>query len=622
VLLVAGSIVVARAAGVFEAVELTAYDWFFRLRVDAPPDPRVVIVEVTEADIQALGAWPMTDGAIAETLGKLLELGPRAVGLDIYRDVPVAPGTDALDKALQDPRVVAVMKFGGGRSTGVPPPAMLRNTEQFGFNDILVDPGGVVRRGLLFLDDGVRTVPAFALRLALLYLSKDGVQAAPDPVEPAYIRLGRTTIRPLEANDGPYVGADASGYQFFLEFRSGGNGFESVPLDAVLKGTVDPRAVRDRIVLLGVTAESVKDDFYTPHSRGSGGRFVHGVAVHAHIASQLVRIGLDDAAPLATLREWQEALFIVLCAIGGGVAARFVRAPLPLLGIATAGLAALAGIDFALFLRGTWLPLVPPAAAWVVAGASVTAWRARRESVERAMLMQLFSRHVSAQVADRIWQDREQFLAGGRPKSQRLVVTALFTDLAGFTGVSEKVGPEALMEWLNEYMDAMAREVARHGGVIRQYAGDAIVVLFGVPVARTMDAEIARDARNAVECALAMGEALRELNRRRLADGRAVSAMRAGIFTGPAVAGTLGTERSEYVVVGDTVNTAARLENMDKELFAPDPERDPCRIFIGETTLRYLDGEFLTEWVGDVNLKGKEQSVAVHRVVGRRGRQP
>ncbi len=100
------------------------------------------------------------------------------------------------------------------------------------------------------------------------------------------------------------------------------------------------------------------------------------------------------------------------------------------------------------------------------------------------MLMQLFSRHVSKEVAETIWLQREQFLDGGRPRPQRLVVTALFTDLTGFTTVSEKHPPEVLMEWLNEYMDAMARQVSRHGGVIRQYAGDSVVALFGVPVPR------------------------------------------------------------------------------------------------------------------------------------------
>ena len=174
------------------------------------------------------------------------------------------------------------------------------------------------------------------------------------------------------------------------------------------------------------------------------------------------------------------------------------------------------------------------------------------------------------------------------------------------------------MEWLNEYMDAMAQEVSRHGGVIRQYAGDSIVVIFGVPVARESHEETCQDAVNAVECALAMEGALLELNRRWRAQNKPVTGMRVGILTGPVVAGTLGSaDRSEYVTVGDTMNTASRLESFDKELFPPDPDTKPCRILIGESTLDYLGGHFETEWVGNVSLKDKEQAVGIFRVLGR-----
>jgi adenylate cyclase len=255
---------------------------------------------------------------------------------------------------------------------------------------------------------------------------------------------------------------------------------------------------------------------------------------------------------------------------------------------------------------------------WLISAGGIITYLSHRETVQRALLMQLFSRQVSKEVAQTIWQQREQFLDGGRPRSQRLVVTALFTDLTGFTTVSEKHPPEVLMEWLNEYMDAMARQVSRHGGVIRQYAGDSVVALFGVPIPRLNEAETDRDAVSAVECALSMGEALQELNNRWRAEQRPTTGMRVGILTGPVVSGTIGSsDRSEYVVVGDTMNTAARLESFDKDLFTPDPDGNPCRILIGEPTRARLGRAFETEWVGDVSLKGKAQLVGVYRVIGR-----
>ncbi|MGH7410608.1 MAG: CHASE2 domain-containing protein, partial [Candidatus Methylomirabilis sp.] len=450
-ILVSLSILGLRSVGIVEGLELTAYDWYIRMQPSDPvPDSRMVIIAITERDIHEQGGWPLSDGALAQAVEILARYRPRAIGVDIYRDVPVPPGSRKLNGVLtRDRRVVVVTKFGERLSDGVPPPAALKNTDQVGFNDILVDPGGTVRRGLLFLDDGVTTAHAFALRLALLYLQAEGITPQPDPGDPGLLRLGWTTIRALEPNDGAYVGADARGYQFLLDFKGGRGSFPSVSLTTLLSGTMEPEAVRDKIVLIGVTAESVKDHFYTPYSRGlEADQHIAGVAIHAHIVSQLLRIGLEGAAPRATLAEWQEAIWILLWSVMGGFIGLGVRSPWRFSLAAGGGLAGLGLFDFAAFFAGWWLPLVPPAMAWLISAGGVTAYMAYQETVQRAILMQLFSRHVSKEVAETIWQHRDHFLDGRRPRSQRLVVTALFTDLTGFTTVAEKLPPEALMEWL------------------------------------------------------------------------------------------------------------------------------------------------------------------------------
>jgi adenylate cyclase len=622
-LIVAAGVVGIRSLGLLEAIELAAYDLFIRMRPSHPePDPRITLVTVTEADIPAAGGWPLSDAVVAQAIETIGQHQPRAIGLDIYRDVPVPPGTEALDRVLAgDPRVVVVTKFGEGPSLGVRAPKVVQGTDQVGFNDILVDPGGVVRRALLFLDDGETSVAAFALRVALLYLAQDGIAAAPAPEDPALLRLGRTTIRPLESHDGAYVGTDARGYQIMIDFAGARRPFASVRLSDLFEGSFDPAALRDRIVLIGVTAESIKDDFFTPYSRGLGGnrQFMSGVAVHGHVASQVLRIGLDGEAPMASTAERQEWAWIAAWSAAGALVGFAVRSPWRFSLAAAGGFTALAGFDLVMFLRGWWVPLVPPAVAWFASSGLLTAYMSQQERLQRAQLMQLFSRHVSREVAASIWEHRDQFADGGRPRSERMIVTALFTDLTGFTAVAESHPPEILLEWLNDYMDAMAREVSRHAGVIRQYAGDAVVAVFGIPVPRYDAADIARDARMAVECALAMEAALVALNQRWRAQGRPRSGMRIGIFTGPVVAGTLGSaDRSEYVTVGDTMNTAFRLESYDKEYFAPDVDARPCRTLIGETTLVHLGDEFETAPVGEIRLKGKEHTVGVYRLIGRR----
>jgi adenylate cyclase len=142
-----------RLAGSFEALELAVYDWYLRLRPNAPADARIVLITVTENDIRQQGTWPLPDATIARTLDILEASQPRAIGLDIYRDIPVPPGHDALETVLRSyPNMVAVTKVGLTAETSVPPPAVLRDTAQVGFSDVVVDPGGTVRRGLLFLD--------------------------------------------------------------------------------------------------------------------------------------------------------------------------------------------------------------------------------------------------------------------------------------------------------------------------------------------------------------------------------------------------------------------------------------------------------------------------------------
>ncbi len=609
-----------RNAGSFEGLELAAYDWSIRLRPSiSEPSDRIVLVSVTERDIQNQGRWPLPDAIIARVLKLIGQYKPRAIGLDIYRDIPVPPGRDQLNAVLtSDPSIIAVMKFGGGTQAGVPPPRVLANTDQISFNDVIVDPGGIVRRGLLFLDDGRTVFHSFALRLALTYLQAEGIVPQPDPVHPQHIRLGETTVRPFEANDGSYINADAAGYQFLLDYRHAPRSFPSFSLTSLLAGEVKPEGLADKIVLIGVTAESVKDLFYTPHSRALYvSQEISGIELHAHIISQLLRFGLDGDAPLKTVSDSTEALWILVCGILGGVVGLRIRSSWRFSLVAAGGLLVLTFVAYTSFLSGIWVPIVPPAIAWILSVALVTAYMANREKQQRSVLMNLFSRHISADLAETIWRQRDEFFQGGRPRSQELTATVMFTDLQGFTAISEKQTPQALMDWLNDYMEAMTPLVVDHGGVILRFIGDAIMVAFGVPIARTTEAEMQRDALNAVRSALAMQRKLIELNAHLQEQQLPMIGMRIGIFTGRMAAGSMGNaQRLEYNVHGDTVNTAARLESFDKDSFAPDYLKRPCRILIGEATRNYLDEKFETRGVGQLQLKGKDQKVAIYRVIG------
>jgi adenylate cyclase len=607
-----------RNAGYIESWELKAYDWLLRLQPIQPYPIPIALVAVTERDIDAIKSWPVTDAVLAEALQKLLLLKPRTIGVDIYRSFLVPPGGERLNAILtRNPEVIMVMKFGETPQGTVPPPAVLDETEQVGFNDLLVDHDGVVRRGLLFLDDGVHTFYSFSLRLALQYLQAAGIMPQPDPAKPEHIRLGGVTLTPFDTNDGGYVNTDARGYQILLDFQGLRMQIPTYSLTTLLRNQIPADAIRDKIVLLGVTAVSVPDLFHTPYSSGSGveQRDTFGVLIHAYTVDQLLRAGLQGISPVRSLSESQEALWIATWALVGGSFALFGHSLWRFTLITLSGLIFLVVIVYAAFTKGFWIPAVPPALAWLASTALVTAYLSNLEKRERAVLMQLFSRHVSPEVAATIWRQRDQFWDGGRPRSQELMVTVLFTDLEGFTPIAEKLDPQGLMDWMNEYIETMAQLVMKHGGVVDDYYGDAIKANFGVPLPRASDAEIKQDAINAVNCALAMEAEMRRLHAVWKQEGMPTVRMRIGIFTGPAVAGSLGSaQRLKYTTVGDTVNIAARLESYDKDsadIFAA----SPCRILVGEATARYLQKHCHMRKVAMVSLKGKTDQITVYQVI-------
>lgn len=247
-----------------------------------------------------------------------------------------------------------------------------------------------------------------------------------------------------------------------------------------------------------------------------------------------------------------------------------------------------------------------------------TAIEQAREKDQREVLMQLFSKHVSPEVAESLWQQRDQFLDGGRPRSQKFTVTVMFTDLEGFSSVSEQFDPQVLMSWLNTYMEMITKTVMEHGGVVDDYFGDGVKVNFGVPLPRTTEAEIRQDAVNAVTCALALDKEMIQLNAVMKERNLPTLRMRIGINTGPVVAGSLGSaERMKYTTLGDTVNTASRLETFAKELSLPHLAERPCRILVSEATFQHVRDHVRAERVGEMALRGKEQQIVAYCIVGR-----
>ncbi len=607
-------VIALRSAGFLQFVELATYDAYLRVKEQrSVREPRVVLVQTVEEDIQKLKEWPLSDRRMAEALRKILAGNPRAVGVDLYRDIPVPPGTDEFNVLLQrEKRIVVIEKFGKDASKRVSGPPALEGTEQIGFSDVTPDDDGVVRRGLLFLDDGKTSHVSLALRLALLYLAPDGITPQPDAADPSHIRLGKVTLQPFEANDGSYVGADADGYQYVLDYRGGADRFRTYSLSDVLEGRVESGAMQGRVVIFGVNAESVKDEFLTPFDRFTRrGHATAGIAVHGYEVSQLIRGALEGDAPLRFLSDLSENLWILLWGLGAALVGRLARATTPFTLSIAVGLVALVGVTLLAFIQHWWLPVASVAIAWVGSAGLVTAFLSGHERQEKRFLMDIFSRSVSPAIAEEMWKQRASFLKGGRLAPQTMTVTVLFSDLMNFTPMAERLTPDQLMDWLNNYMETMAGLVIAHGGVVDDYYGDAIKSNFGVPLPRKSAKEIRQDAVNAMRCALAMRRKMQELVASWHLEGGPQVKVRVGIATGQVVAGCLGSaQRMKYTTIGDVVNTAARLETYGKEI--PVHLLDPyCQIMVAASTVALLDGEVRFLPVGSLQLKGKSQAVEV-----------
>jgi adenylate cyclase len=414
-----------RLIGALEALELMAYDGYIRTRVDTTKaDPRMTLVTITEEDIHKYG-WPISDVLLEKALKKLILYKPRVIGLDIYRDIPEFPNfseissykslitslkqddfdlyknlkkilsnhshvcrgkrradiwehNDDLCQKLplasvfnKQTEIITAMYMGTDQKNCVPPPFCLKNPDRAGFTDVILDADGVVRRALLLLQDDGTVFYSLALRVALRYLEQ-AVQEVPQQnasdSDLNYIRLGNTTIPPFGKHDGGYANPDTRGYQILVDFRGTRQAFRSLRLQQLLEGQFLPEAVRDKIVFIGVTASSVKDFFHTPYTRNvQAAPQMVGVEFHAHLVNQLLRYGLEGDRPITPMSTTGEVLWLFLWSVIGG-AAGFVAGPL--WGFGLLGMSAALGLGVAVYIAfayGWWIPVVPPALAWLIA---------------------------------------------------------------------------------------------------------------------------------------------------------------------------------------------------------------------------------------------------------------
>ncbi|MGV0026088.1 CHASE2 domain-containing protein [Phormidesmis priestleyi] len=359
---VAACVVAIRMTGLLQAWELSTLDQFFRFRPREPIDDRIVIIGADEADLQRLG-FPIPDWVLAELLQKVQAAQPRAIGLDFYRDLPVGSGNEKLIKTYQQiPNLVGIEQLKDREGSGVAPPPVLSKLGRVGFNNVVYDPDRKIRRALLYWQVDTQIHQSFALKLALIYLKQKGIQEEASLVNPRYLQLGRAVFPQFEPNDGVYIRADAGAYQILANYRGPSGFFKTVSIQDLMEGRVSPEMLRDRIVLIGSTATSLKDFSATPYSSNwtSAPKLTAGVELQANFISQIISTTLDNRSLLKVWLEPVEWLWIWIWAvIGTGLSWR-LRSP-QRSGLAIGlGALALTIMGYVSFLVGWIVPIVPP----------------------------------------------------------------------------------------------------------------------------------------------------------------------------------------------------------------------------------------------------------------------
>lgn len=288
---VAVFVIAGNALGVFQLVEWATLDQFFSWRPLEQPDDRIVIVTIDEPDIQHIGQWPMSDRTMAQLLKNIRTQQPRAIGLDIYRDLPVEPGHQELVEVFQStPNLIGIEKV-SGETVDAPP--TLSQKQQVAASDMIADADGKVRRNLIVLETSEgKTRESLGTKLALMFLETEKVDLELLDKERQIYQLGRANFVRLTGKEGGYVatGTDAGGYQILLNYRGQLKDFKTVSMTDVLENRIPADLMRDRLVFIGATTPSLKDIFQTPYNNALFAELTQmpGIVIHANVASQIL----------------------------------------------------------------------------------------------------------------------------------------------------------------------------------------------------------------------------------------------------------------------------------------------------------------------------------------------
>lgn len=637
--------------GIVSQLDHIIYDWRLRLTMPGGVDDRIVILDLDERSLQEVGRWPWPRDLMAGLVTKLFDQhGIAILAFDVVFAEPdyssgikridelaagelkQAPGfaeayarlrprldNDGLFAQAIKGRPVVLGYYlnsdkGAGALGAIPDPVLPRGT--FASRDVsfttwagyggnlrefqksaasgghfnpLIDFDGIVRRVPMIAEYGGEYYEALSLAVMRTLLGFPKVE--PGYPEERVMNRSYAGLEWLKA--GPLVIPVDETASALIPFRGGKFSYRYVSLADVVKDRVPAGSLKGRIAIVGATAPGLLDLRSTPVDS-----VYPGVEIHANLIAGMIDRSIKQKPNYIVGAE-------VILLFAGGITLAFLLPVLSALRAMLASIVAMAlivGLNVVVWTEGgTVLPLASSLLVTVGLFMTNMAYGYFVESRSKRQFTELFGQYVPPELVDKMARDPEKYSMEGRSEQ----LTVLFSDIVGFTSISEALSPKDLSAFINEYLTAMSLVIRDHHGTLDKYIGDAIMAFWGAPMADP------GHARQAVGAALAMQARLEEINRIVAAKGWPPIRIGIGLNSGTMSVGDMGSKvRRAYTVMGDAVNLASRLEGLTREYGAG--------IIVGQATRDLVpDGVFRE--LDKVRVKGKDEPVAIFEAIGFEG---
>ncbi len=458
------------------------------------------------------------------------------------------------------------------------------STPLAGFFNKLTDPDGVVRKIPMVIRFKQNLYAPLSLKAIGAFLDAQ-----------LSITVNETGVTSIMAGDMS-IPVNSRG-ELIINYRGGAHTFPHISATDVLHDRVPDEDIRNKIVLVGATAIGLHDECVTPTAEVFPGPEVHlnimdSILAHDFIYHPFWAIVFD--------------LMIIIC---GGL---FLSLALSRAGALTGGLSAAFLLGGYIWLchyffshMGWLLNMVYPLTVFLAIYVTVTSYKYFTEEGQKRFIREAFSKYLAPEVVDQLISSPNKLVLGG----ERREITAFFSDVQGFTSISEKLAPEELVELLNEFLTEITDIIMKYQGGVDKFEGDAVISFFGAPL------ELENHAAAACLACVDIQERMKELRRQWREQGKPELKVRIGLFSGPAVVGNMGSRnRMDYTMMGDTVNTAARLEGVNKQY--------GTYTMIGDTTYRAAAESIAVRQLDAVKVIGKDQPLIIYEVLGKAGEIP